>query len=50
MNDIQPIFRLVVKLKDHLNLPYHDTAEINHIFLKIIGCPLNNYSKIFPDY
>src|SRR5579863_1199761 len=49
MNDIQPIFRLVVKFRNHLNLPYHDSAEINHFFSLADWLPIKRLHKNFPD-
>ena len=48
MNDIQPIFRLVVKFRDHLNLPYHDAAEINHYFSQNNWFPFKQLQDNFP--
>ena len=49
MDDIQPIFRLVVKFRNHLNLPYHDAAEINHFFSQGDWLPFKRLHKNFPD-
>jgi hypothetical protein len=53
MNGIQPMFRLVVKFRDHLNLPYNDAAEINHYFSKNNWLPfrqlLDNYPGLLID-
>ena len=48
MNDVKPIFRLVVKFRDHLNLPYHDAAEINHFFSMADWLPLKKLQNNFP--
>ena len=48
MNDIQPMFRLVVKFRDHLNLPYHDAAEINHYFSKNNWLPFRQLLDSYP--
>lgn len=47
MDDIQPIFRLVVKFRNHLNLPYHDAAEINHFFSQSDWLPIKRLQRNF---
>jgi hypothetical protein len=47
MNDIQPMFRLVVKFRDHLNLPYHDAAEINLFFSQADWLPIKQLQNLF---
>jgi hypothetical protein len=48
MDNIQSVFRLVVKFRDHLNLPYHDAAEINHFFSRADWLPVKQLQRNFP--
>jgi hypothetical protein len=47
-DDMQSVFRLVVKFRDHLNLPYHDAVEINHFFSQTDWLPIKQLHKNFP--
>jgi hypothetical protein len=44
----QPVYRLVVKFRDQLNLPYLDSTEINHFFSQADRFPIKHLSKKFP--
>jgi Subtilase family len=48
MNGSEPIFRLMVKFKDHLKLPYGEAWEISHYFSQNGLLPFKNLLKIFP--
>jgi len=48
MNGSQPIFRMVVKFQDHLDLPYQAVGEISNYFSQNDLLPFKNLLKIFP--
>ena len=48
MNEEYPNFRLVIKFKDHLNLPYHEPNEINRYFCHNDLFPFKNHLQDFP--
>jgi hypothetical protein len=44
----QPFFRLVIKFKENLNLPYHETEEINLYFSQNDSLPSQYLFKNYP--
>ena len=48
MNEENPNFRLVIKFKDHLNLPYHEPDEISRYFCRNDLFPFKSHLQDFP--